>query len=59
MASSTVAPKLAPMTPVMTTIAIAKDVSAASMVHIAMASGDVMFRDRLANRSASGKPNAL
>lgn len=58
-ASRAVAPKLAPMTPVMTTIAIARDASAPTMEQMAIASGEVMLRDRVANRRASGRPSNL
>lgn len=58
-ASSAVAPKLAPITPVRTTMAIAKEGSAPISEQMAMASGEVMLRDSAASRSVVGRPSNL
>lgn len=58
-ASSVVAPKLAPTKPVMTTIATASDISAPSKEQMAMASGEVIFRDKTVSRRVSGRPRSL
>lgn len=47
------------MTPVITTMAMAREASAPSMEHIAIARGDVMLRGRVASRRASGSPSNL
>ena len=47
------------MTPVTTTMAIANEGSAPTNEQIAMASGDVMFRDSVASRRFAGRPSNL
>lgn len=50
---NTFAPKLAPNSPVTTTMDTANETSACNIPAIAMASGDVIFRDNKLNRTAA------